>query len=372
MKLLGVEIRRFWSRRLIRGLLLGVMGLMTVAGVIAFVQHSPEAPSPESIAERVNEELEMCRQHSADEWRAWDALGQESDYQGGLGEYLAEFESAEQWADEQCQSEFFGYYIEDPRYCLVNLWSEHVIYRRGCPDLAEAEVHTDEPYSVVVDGETLRTQDRGESGVIPSISITLLVVAVIAAASFVGGEYRAGTIETTLLWEPRRWRVLAAKLTAGALSAFLIHVLLLTYLVVVLLPAGLWRGTTAGVDGAFWQGIGLSIVRGGGAAALLAVLVMSIVFITRHTTGGVAVMLGYAAFSPSLVSTLLRPLRPRDVSENLFVFVSGGEVGRWMASRGHYESVVNHGTAMALLHVVVYAAIAVAVSGFIFRRRDID
>lgn len=372
MNLLWVELRRFWLRRLVRAVVIGVVVAVAVAGLVTFFTHSPEAPSPATVEAQVNEQLAECRQYTGDDWRAWDALGRDPDYQDGFGEYLSQFDSADAYADEQCQPEFFGVYVPDERYCLVGLWSEDVSYRQGCPDSEYSQAFTEEPYEVVIDGERLHTPDRGQYGVIPATSLALLAAAIVVAASFVGGEYRAGTIETSLLWEPRRWRVLGAKFLAASLSAFVIQVGLLAMLVAALLPAAVWRGSTAGVDNEFWRGVVMTILRGGVAAALLALLAISVVVVTKHTAAGIAVLLGYAAISPALVNTIFKSLRPRDISENLFAFVNGGEVARWVESGVSRQYVVSHGTALALLHVVVYAAVAVVIAGLVFARRDVD
>ena len=105
---------------------------------------------------------------------------------------------------------------------------------------------------------------------------------------------------------------------------------------------------------------------------IIALLAMSIAVVTKHTAAGVAVILGYAAVSPALVNTLLRSLRPRDLPENLFAFVNGGEVGRWVNASGYYESVANHGTPAAFAHAAAFAVVLVAVAAVVFLRRDVD
>ena len=256
MRLLTIELRRFWARRVVRLAILGVAAAMAAAGIITFFIHSPEAPTQQSLDAEMQQELEFCREYSVDDWRAWDALGRESDYQGGYGEYLAEFETAEAFAEEQCQAQHFGIYIEDPRYCLVNLWAEDPVYRPACPDV-ESEEHVQSTYPIVVAGEQMRSPDPGEAGVVPATSIALLGIGAILGAAFIGAEYRAGTIETTLLWEPRRLRVLAAKLAAGSISVFVIHVALLGFLVAYSLPpaygAGRLPGSMVSSGGAYLE-----------------------------------------------------------------------------------------------------------------------
>ena len=82
----------------------------------------------------------------------------------------------------------------------------------------------------------------------------LMAIGLVIAASSVGAEWQSGTFASLLTWEPRRQRVLAAKLVAPVLG-----VLALAIPLMLLLEGGGWlaadlRGTTAGADmHLFWQ-----------------------------------------------------------------------------------------------------------------------
>lgn len=382
IRLFRIEWRRMWRRRMPWILLLGVSVAMVIAGVFAFATHDASAPDPGDIEARIASELESCRNRYIDEWNAWaggEPFIDEPDY----GQYLAEYESGEALADDGCRPEYFdGFFVEDPRFCLVSLYEPLVLWRQGCPDLVgtvienseahETRVEIFNPREIRIGSETYRAPQPISGGMVPGTSLFLFAVATILGASFVGAEYKSGTIETTLLWEPRRLRVLGSKLAAAAVSAFVIHVALLGFLVLVMLPAALWRGSTAGGDADFWLGLVGVVAKGGVAAAAIAAVALSISVVTRNTVGGVAVLLGYSAVSPIITQALIRTLRPIDLTENMAVFASGGEVGRFVWADGYFPTVYAHGVAGATIVMAAYVAVFVAIAFVVFQRRDID
>lgn len=371
-RLFGVEWRRMWARQLPWALIIIVSGVMLVSGVASFATHNPNAPDTSGRDEQVADQVAQCRAAAIDEWNRWDSgevVEQNPDYVA----YLSQFDTAEAFAESNCAPEFFGDQIDDPRFCIVALYEPIVQYRQGCPDIDDGRHSEYTEGYFNINGREYRTARPVAGGIVPATSLVLLGIAAVIGASFIGAEYAAGTIETTLIWEPRRRRVLAAKFAVAGLTAFLIHILLLCVLVVALLPSALWRGSTAGADSDFWVGLAGLIMRGGIAALAIAIIALAVSTIARGTVGGVIALLGYIAVSPSIGATFLKGFRPFDLTENLNVFASGGEVGRFVATGdGYYQSVYHHGGAVALLIVACYVAIAIALGMAVFARRDID
>ncbi len=371
-RLLTIEWRRMWARRLPWVLIVIVSGVMLISGIITFATHSPGAPDTADRDEQIAEDIAMCRRFAIEEWNRFDS-GELGEVDAEYVAYLEQFESAEAYADDNCNPAYFGGYIVDPRFCFVSMYEPIVQYREGCPDLEDANTWGYEEGRITIRGTEYRTARSMAVGIVPVTGLLLLAVATVVGASFIGAEYAAATIETTLLWEPRRRRVLSAKLVVAAVSAFLIHVLLLGVLVLVMVPSGLWRGTFAGADSDFWLGMLGVIVRGGLIAAAIAAIALSISTMTRGTVGGVVALLGYIAVSPTIGFTLMRAFRPFDLTENMGAFANGGEVSRFVRTDdGWFESVYSHGAGVALLIVGVYVAIAVALAMAVFARRDID
>jgi hypothetical protein len=118
-------------------------------------------------------------------------------------------------------------------------------------------------------------------------TVLFILMGLIADASFIGAEYKAGTIGTLLTWEPRRLRVLAAKLAAAAITAALVY---LAFQVVLLNLKPAWRPWSLIQNlSALINGAGVILnhqVRSPGAATVIiggyvaaAVLVTGAVFI---------------------------------------------------------------------------------------------
>ncbi len=353
-------------------LLLGGAAVIVVIGVVTFFTHDAEPPREQDIAAEVQAEIASCRRYSMESWNAW-AQGEMEEEDPGYTEYLSGFTSAEAFADEECRPEYFNELsFPDPRFCLISLYDPDAAYRSGCPDYEHADVYLSETKSITINGKHYRSVRQTVNGLVPWMSTAGIALAAILGASFIGAEYKFGTIETTVLWEPRRIRVLGSKLVAAALSAFVIHVVLLSLLVAVMMPAALWRGSVAGADADFWSGLVGVVARGGVTAAAIAAIALSVSVLTRNTVGGVAALLGYTAISPALSFTLLPSFRPFDLTENTVVFANGGEVGRFVRGESGLFAVYSHGVAGAALRIAVYVSVFVVVALVVFHRRDID
>ena len=385
-----MELRRFWSRRLMRLLVVGVAVGIVIYGAVLFVTHSSERPSTEAQQAQIDEAVQECRRRSSDRNYKFELELIREQGEEEVARFLAQFPNVDTYVDRICDPGHFGFYVPDPRFCLVDLWEKHLSYRDMCRGGAldgprgsfEGRVSFEggfgpdsEPDQIVTwDGETFQRNDSGNSGIVPGVSLALVMLSGLFGAAFVGAEYRAGTVETQLLWEPRRKRVLGAKLAAVGASTFVIHAALLALLVAVALPAAWWRGTTAGAGDAFWLGLGGTIVRGGVISAVAAVIAAAVTAAARYTTAAVAVLLGYAIIGPIQVrAALLRGFRPWDLIENAFAFANGGTVARYefASQHGVWVEVAGHGPALALVYVAVYTAFIVWVAATVFSRRDV-
>ena len=388
MRLFRVELRRFWSRRLIRLLVVGVAVGIVIYGVVLFVTHSPERPSTEAQQAQIDEAVQECRRRSSDRNYKFELELIREQGEEEVARFLAQFPDVDAYADRICEPSHFGFYVPDPRFCLVDLWEKHLSYRDICPGGAldgprvsfEGRVpfeggfgpDSEPDQTVTWDGKTFQRNDSGNSGIVPGVSLALVMLSGLFGAAFVGAEYRAGTVETQLLWEPRRKRVLGAKLAAVGASTFMIHAALLALLVAVALPAAWWRGTTAGAGDAFWLGLGATIIRGGVISAVAAVIAAAVTAAARYTTAAVAVLLGYA-ITFEVRAALLRGFRPWDLIENAFAFANGGTAARYEFANQHgvWVEVADHGPALALVYVAVYTAFIVWVAATVFSRRDV-
>jgi len=100
IRLLRIELRRMWRRRMPWVLLLGVSSAILAGGVITFVTNESEMPAARDIEAEVEKQVADCRAYTTDEWNAWNQ-GEMQNVDPGYEEYLTQFESAEAMADDQ-------------------------------------------------------------------------------------------------------------------------------------------------------------------------------------------------------------------------------------------------------------------------------
>ncbi|MBI3687106.1 MAG: ABC transporter permease subunit [Actinobacteria bacterium] len=124
-------------------------------------------------------------------------------------------------------------------------------------------------------------------------SVMLALLGFVIGAGFVGAEWSAGTLAHLLTWEPRRLRVLAAKVAAAALgsggTALLITAGYLGALYTVALTRGSVDGVGSGLIGSLLllggRGVLLTMAAAAGGAAAAALV--------RSTSGALGLVFGY-------------------------------------------------------------------------------
>lgn len=305
-RLLDVEARRYLARRLVRFLVgLAVLGML-IAGTVMFFRSHRAASAETRI---LNRQAELERQQAVFAC----ARGEFGQFPVPEGMTLEEF----------CEEQVVGpLVVEDPAFHLTNLEDVYL----------------------------------GTNGILVALFLLL-------GASFVGAEWHAGTMTTLLTWEPRRVRVIAAKLAVSAGLAFVGYLALQTLLGLALTPAAAIRGSTEGVDGAWLWGVAAFLLRGAAVAAIAATLGGSLAFIGRNTAAALGVLFGYIA----ILEPLLRGLRPGwerwFLFGNLGTFLVGnsGDSGQFSPRSGLSAGLVIG------LYAIGIAAIAVAS----FRTRDV-
>jgi ABC-type transport system involved in multi-copper enzyme maturation permease subunit len=198
-------------------------------------------------------------------------------------------------------------------------------------------------------------------------SVSLLLLGIALAASFIGAEWGAGTMTTLLTWEPRRGRVYAAKLLAAAIFAFVSAIVVMVLLGLALLPSALAHGSTAGVNSSWVQATIFSMLRGALVCALAAAIGLAIGSIARNTTAAVII----AFFYLFILENLVRGFKPHWIGwlfgDNATIFVIGH---RQIVQTGE-GPILTHGAVAALLGVCAYAAILTIAAVALFLGRDV-
>jgi ABC-2 type transport system permease protein len=198
----------------------------------------------------------------------------------------------------------------------------------------------------------------------PALAVPIVFLAIgglLAGASTVGAEWRAGTITTLLTWEPRRVRVAAAKLLAAGLLAFLIAFVLLAVFCLALLPAGL-RGSTEGTDAAWFGGLVLGMLRGSLLTAFAAVFGAGVAMLGRNTAAAFGVAFAYIVIGENVVRAWKPKLSRWLIGENSATFLLGA---------APEEAPFRRGAGLAFLTIAFYIGVVVVAAVVTFRARDV-
>ncbi len=212
-------------------------------------------------------------------------------------------------------------------------------------------------------------------GQVKAVGIIASIFAFMVGTSFIGAEWAAGTLQALLFWEPRRARVLLAKMAALAgVTAAVSFVLQLVQLGLLYLTADL-RGTLAGATGPFYREMIWTSGRLAGLAVFTGLLAFAIAGLTRHTAAALGVAFAYFA----VLENVLRGFRPgwsRFLISSQFAALVEKRLLLHMPSRvtseGFFEGkafVLTMGR--ATLTLIVYLAIALAAMTVLFVRRDV-
>lgn len=154
-------------------------------------------------------------------------------------------------------------------------------------------------------------------------SFVFVILGWLFGASFVGAEWHAGTVTTLLTWEPRRTRVIVAKMTAAVVWVFVITLVLQTVLGAVLAVDAATQGSTAGADGAWAAeaaGVGLRVAL---VSCIFAGVGFGIASIGRNTAAALGVGFGYIVIVENLVRGLRPTWSPWLLTENAGLFLIG-------------------------------------------------
>ncbi|HWD72161.1 MAG TPA: ABC transporter permease subunit [Actinomycetota bacterium] len=249
MRLFGAEVRRLGGRRMFRYLLLVGLAVLVVLGVVQAIQSSRDIAGAQARARRE------------------------------AAAAAARFAALPPGLVPQCKG--------GPDACAFHAPTADEIYQG---------IYQDPRYSFA----------EHAPNVVVGIVIAAGLVGFVIGASFIGAEWASGTMASLLTWEPRRLRVLVAKLGAG-----IVVLVVLGAVAIALGLAGSWliaatRGTTAHTTG---HVVALLISRGGRGLVLVALLTgagTAISGFTRHTVAAVAATVGYLV----IVEIILRHLRP--------------------------------------------------------------
>lgn len=304
IRLLDSELLRFRSRRLVLVLLLVALAVAGIASVIAAIQSTP--PSADALA--------SARAQA------------ESEYESCL---------ANDWDDPEIEADLEGFCREN--FGNPAFYAPSQLALADLPSILE--------------------------GTAPITSILGLVI----GASAVAVSWQTGTISTILTWEPRRGRWYGSRIVVAVVGVFVVILLIVAFLSVALAIAAALRGTTAGLDGAWWRDVGATSVRIGALAAIAAAIGGGVAAVGRHTAAALGVVFVYTAVVEGIIRAFRPQWTPWLLGDNMVSFVG------WQENSQVFEAgtfVVTPGRAAFV--IVGYAAVAFLLGLTFVRARDVQ
>ena len=186
--------------------------------------------------------------------------------------------------------------------------------------------------------------------VLKGSSLVLLSVAWMLGGSAIGAEWHAGHVTTILTWEPRRGRVMAAKIVASLTSVFVLSLAVQAVLGIALAIDAAGRGSTAGVDASWLSEAAAVALRVALLSSIFAGFGFALASVGRNTAVALGVGFGYLVIVENLVRGLRPQWTPWLLTDNAGLFVVGSQtdvplLGRTVAGAGLYLAAV----AVALL-----------------------
>jgi len=323
MRLLGVEMTRFRSRRAIVLMLVGA-SLLTVfiAGTTVWNTR------PISEADRT------------------------------AAEQMAAREAQQPWVQEE-----LALCIERPR-------------RYGGPEMTPEDCEA----MIVPSAENYlwrATLDLGEeqrgSGV--ALAMFLAAIMVVAGTTFAGADWASGSMSNQLLFEPRRTRVWLAKAGALFAAATVAAAVLLTVFWVALYLVAESRGIATGAtvqESIRWMSARAALLTGVGALGGYALTML-----LRHTVGALGLLFAYVAAGEAIVASLpVEGIGRWSLANNLMGWLHYG-YEYWDSSLpcsgGGFDcqqtAILSSGEAIGYLGPLLL--LVLVLSAYSFRRRDI-
>ncbi|MDQ1680432.1 MAG: type transport system permease protein [Frankiaceae bacterium] len=332
MRLVGVELRRLSSRRLVRLLILGVFAMLTL---VAGVQASHHTTDITGVREQVRQ----------------DVLSVQAS--GGI----------------------FGVICPDgvqPGYAADG---NGPIIPPGCRALT-----VDEAVDQQMQWRDTRFLFARDA---PKMVVTGMVIAgllgFVLSASGIGAEWNSGMFASLLTWEPRRSRVLAAKTGAAVLFFTVVGAAVIGFQLLAAAATAQTRGSFVGMTGEVTRTLASASGRGIGLVALCAAAGTALAGIARSTAGAMAILGGYLVAVELGLRGLLNDDTRWLLSTNAQALVTG-QTRIWLfdsgagSATGQLQSgrdmvvVISAGRAAVFIGVIVLAV--TLVHAVVLQRRD--
>lgn len=327
-RLLGIEVRRFFARRLTRLTIVALFIGVVIAGISMAVTSSRDVSGAQRSAAQSREQY-LQSQAAARQ----DCLA-----------HVPPDQAAQQCPPEQADLPPDGAFYHDPRFSF----EDHVA------DLIRAG--------------------------------TLLggLAAVLLAASFIGAEWQAGTLATLLTWEPRRVRVAGAKLAAAVGCSLAIAAVMGGLQVAVAAVVAGTRGTLHSLltdhppQPHFATQTLAMAGRGACIVAILAAISGGLALLLRHTVAALGVFIGYLIVGEAIVGSLRHGDMRHHLLQSRFAALLDGTYKWFVPVRGADGGIGFSPDHVKVVHALAAGLELTAVAGLValvaviaLQRRDI-
>ena len=203
----------------------------------------------------------------------------------------------------------------------------------------------------------------GLPDVLMGTSLVLVSVAWILGASSIGADWHAGHVTTILTWEPRRGRVMLAKIVASLASVFVVSLVIQALLGAALAVAAAGAGSTAGADAAWLAESGGVALRVALLSTIFAGFGFGLASAGRNTAVALGVGFGYLVIVENLVRGLRPQWTPWLLTENAGLFIVDSPIDFPLLARS---------TVGAGLYLAAVGAVLLLLASGLFRARDVN
>ncbi len=206
------------------------------------------------------------------------------------------------------------------------------------------------------------------------IAFLIPLMAFVIGASYFGADVKTGVIEQILTWEPRRLRLIAARVVSAVVGVGILAAILTIFFVILMYVLAAITGTTGGLTGEFWGNLAGAIVRLAIAAGLFAAFGLGITVIVNNSLASIVGFVIYFFIIDGVIGAFLRSVAPYTPVTNTSAFAAATDVEKIEGSifADDVSTVFVHGYRTAGLIMAAYVVVAVAAGALLFQRRDID
>ncbi|MFE7408087.1 ABC transporter permease subunit [Isoptericola sp. NPDC057559] len=360
-RLLRVELRRLWARKVTRWACAAVLVLVALSTLVAYSTARP--PSAREVAD--------AQAAFASEQAMWEEEGEQwvADCEADAE---AQDMTPQEWGCDQMAPSLENYLPPTQTFVPDAEQSEMMLGTgEGVPDADAGAAAIEEIRASV-------WNQWGGLGSLDDLAMLLVVLALVVGVSFVTAEINSGSLGMWLTFEPRRRRVYWSKAAAAAIGTVPLVLVGFAVLVGGAYAAYASFGTLGDVTGATWAEVAAFTGRLVVAGAVLAAVGVALGVLLKHAAAAVGVVgvVAWVCLAFGYASGELQRWLPTTA---LTAWLQGGSVFTIQncapAADGTYECApVDHvvTTAQGGLTLLGLAAVVTLVAIVVFRRRDVS